>query len=373
MSLFDTIHKPTLLLNEQIVRQNIQRIKARTVAENVRFRPHFKTHRSAEIGEWFRHEDIRAITVSSLEMAAYFARYGWDDITVAFPVNLREIETINQLAAQVRLGLLFESRESARFIEDHLHHPVDAWIKVDSGAHRTGLGWDQPQAAAALAGAIAAGKQLRFRGLLTHAGHTYQAVGAEAITRVYSEAVDRINTVRQAVLAAGLPACEVSVGDTPGAVCSPSLGQVDEIRPGNFVFFDCHQMLRQVCAPEDIAVAVACPVVARHPERNELVLYGGGIHLSKDFVQDGERRVYGLAALPQDCGGWGALLPGAYMRSLSQEHGILYVPGPEFDQIEIGSLVCILPAHSCLTVQVMGRYTTLDGHVIQTLNCQGTA
>jgi D-serine deaminase-like pyridoxal phosphate-dependent protein len=158
------------------------------------------------------------------------------------------------------------------------------------------------------------------------------------------------------------------VGDTPGCVLSPALGDVDEIRPGNFVFFDAHQLLQEVCHPEDVAVALACPVVAKHPERREVVIYGGAIHLSKDFRDDGDWRVFGLLALPQ-AGGWSTPVPGAYPRPLSQEHGVIVVPGPKFDALAVGGLVCILSVHSCLTVQVMRHYRTLDGRLIKTLNC----
>ena len=78
---------------------------------NIRLRPHFKTHQSAEVGEWLREEGVQYITVSSLFMAEYFAAAGWTDITVAFPVNLLEIDRINQLTTKCTLNLLVESVE----------------------------------------------------------------------------------------------------------------------------------------------------------------------------------------------------------------------------------------------------------------------
>ncbi|HEX9018654.1 MAG TPA: hypothetical protein VF806_05685, partial [Anaerolineaceae bacterium] len=72
-SLFDRIDKPTLLLDESTARHNIHHIAAKIQAAGIRFRPHFKTHQSAAIGEWFRGEGVTAITTSSLDMAQYFA------------------------------------------------------------------------------------------------------------------------------------------------------------------------------------------------------------------------------------------------------------------------------------------------------------
>ncbi|HEY9089028.1 MAG TPA: alanine racemase [Anaerolineaceae bacterium] len=367
MDLYDRICKPTLLLNEAAARRNIARMAEKARAAGVEFRPHFKTHQSAAIGEWFRPLGVTRITASSLEMAEYFAGAGWNDITVAFPANLREIDTINRLAGRIRLGLLVESAAAVDYLAARVQSPAQVWIKVNAGANRTGLGWSDPQAVVDLAQRIAARDgNLRFAGLLTHAGNTYSATGAERVAVVYHESVARMDALRRRVAESGLP-CALSVGDTPGTTLVPDLGPVDEIRPGNFVFYDSHQYLRQVCRAEDVAVAVACPVVAHHPERGEIVVYGGAVHLSKDFVQDGDRRVYGLVALPT-ADGWSEPLPGAYVRSLSQEHGILAVPVADFERFPIGSLAIILPAHSCLTVQVMRKYMTLTGQEIDTLN-----
>ena len=55
---------------------------------------------------------------------------------------------------------------------------------------------------------------------------------------------------------------------------------------------------------EQIAVAMACPVVAVHKERNEVVIYGGGIHFSKERLEDEkEGTIYGRIADKQGNGG----------------------------------------------------------------------
>ncbi len=370
MSLFASIQTPTLLINPAVARENIHRMAEKARRQGVRFRPHFKTHQSAAIGEWFRAEGVQAITVSSLSMAEYFARHGWQDITVAFSANLREMDRLIRLARETRLGVLVESPEVVRALDAALPAPVDAWIKIDAGAHRTGLAWEDPAPVRTLAETLTATRNLRLRGLLTHAGQTYSARGPADVTRIYLETVDRMNGLRDALAAGGLPGLELSVGDTPGSTCSPDLGRVDEIRPGNFVFFDVYQMEHGICAPNQIAVALACPVVALHPERREVVLYGGAIHLSKDVLIDGQKMDYGRLAFPDETPGkgWSDPIPGAYLRSLSQEHGVAVIPGPEFERIHPGDLLCVLPIHSCLTVAAMGQFLTLDGETLNTLN-----
>jgi D-serine deaminase-like pyridoxal phosphate-dependent protein len=372
---FSSIEKPTLLLNEAAARANIHRMAEKARGLGVRFRPHFKTHQSAEIGEWFRGEGVSAITVSSVDMARYFAGHGWQDITIAFPANLRQARAITGLAGQVRLGLLVESVEALQRLAGAMREqslssqpaPVGLWLKIDVGAHRTGLPWDDPAPAFQVAQAVFSEKIFHLRGLLTHAGHTYHERGAGEVCRVYHESVTRIDGLRCALQEQGLGTLEVSVGDTPASSLCAELGPVDEIRPGNFVFNDAMQIQIGSCGWQDVAVALACPVVAKHPERGEVVVYGGAVHLSKDFLVEDDRRVYGYVCLPEDAA-WGPPLPGAYVSSVSQEHGVLRLAPGDLQRLQIGDLVCILPAHSCLTVTLMKRYLTLEGKEIETMN-----
>ncbi len=364
MSIWHSIEKPTLLLDCDTARRNIHRMCEKAKTQRIRFRPHFKTHQSAEIGEWFRKEGIRAITVSSLDMAKYFAQHGWQDITVAFPANIRQMNTVQELARQIHLELLIESPETARALGQYLKSPVDIWIKIDTGAGRTGINWRQFSEVATLVKETRYFAHLNLRGILTHAGHTYTP-NPEEIVKRYHEAVERMNRLRRELKRYCL--LEVSVGDTPGCTLAENLGEVDEIRPGNFVFYDAMQLHYGVCQPEDIAVALACPVVAKHPERNEIVIHGGAIHLSKDYINNGEQIIYGLVALPEE-NRWGRPLPGAFVRSLSQEHGIVRLSSTDMEQIQVGDLIFIIPVHSCLTVHAMGSYLTLDGKTIHTMN-----
>ncbi len=130
MSIFEQIEKPTLLLDAEKAHRNIHRMAEKANRQQARFRPHFKTHQSAEIGEWFRPEGVTAITVSSVDMAYYFAHNGWQDITIAFTVNLRQIGALRELARQIHLELLVESAETVSFLQENLPFPVDVWVKI---------------------------------------------------------------------------------------------------------------------------------------------------------------------------------------------------------------------------------------------------
>ncbi len=358
-----TITKPTLLLDEQKCRRNIEFMAGKARRSNVRFRPHFKTHQSHEIGRWFRESGVDKITVSSLGMSDYFARDGWNDITVAFPVNILEIDIINNLAGRIRLNLLVESTESVRLLNNSISHPVDLFVKIDVGYHRTGIAYDELELVDSVLTSIDQADHLDFAGFITHAGHSYNARNSSEIVAIHNESISRLTGLK-ARYAERYPGLIVSVGDTPTCSVVDDFSTADEIRPGNFVFYDRMQMQIGACQADQVAVAMACPVVAIHKERNELIIYGGAVHFSKeDLHEEPVGTIYGCAVetLPH---GWGKPIEGMYLKRLSQEHGIVHIPDKLIDCYVPGDVITILPVHSCLTSDCMIGYLSLNGKPI---------
>ena len=352
------ITKPTLLLDKQKCKRNIAMMFTKAATHHVSFRPHFKTHQSLEIGRWFKVLGVDKITVSSLEMAQYFSSE-WNDISVAFPVNILEIETINQLAEKITLNLLVESVESVRFLTQNAKHNIGIFIKIDVGYHRTGLSPTSTQQIAEILSEISASKSLCFKGFLTHAGHTYSCRTKEEILAIHNSSKEILTGLKAKYIDL-YPDLIISIGDTPGCSVANDFSGIDEIRPGNFVFYDLTQQQIGACSFDQIAVAMACPIVAIHPGRNEIVIYGGGVHFAKDRLEiDNVGTIYGVV-VEQIEEHWGEPVPDMFLKSLSQEHGIVSVPESQITKYKIGDLLYILPVHSCMTANEMKCYKSQD-------------
>jgi D-serine deaminase-like pyridoxal phosphate-dependent protein len=343
-----TIVRPTLLLNEAVCRANIRQMASKAEVAGIPLRPHFKTHQSLAIGEWFHNSAIDRIAVSSLAMAAYFAPR-WKDILVAFPVNPREFNLIREVAAMVRLGLLVSNQLAAEWLAEADIPELEVWIEIDEGSGRTGFPVSDPGPIVRAVETLSRNRKLHIGGLLTHAGRTYRCHTPAEVLEVHHENMEKL-----ARLKAAMPGMKLSYGDTPGCSLANDFSNMDELRPGNFVFYDVMQHQIGACRKEDIAVAVACPVVDKH------MLYGGAVHLSKDSIEVNGRSVFGeVVACTRE--GWRAFDKPWYVIGLSQEHGWLDPHHPAAGTYQPGDLLGVLPVHSCLTADLYPGYLTTRG------------
>ena len=355
--------KPQIVVDLKKVGSNISRMSDRMQKHGVFFRPHFKTHQCAAIGELFKQAGTTGITVSSLDMAAYFAKHGWQDITLAVPVNHTQLSAINLLAKQVKLGLLVDSIQTAEALNAALDQPCAVWVKVDVGYGRAGIKWHDEQGICNLVELINRSDRLDFVGLLTHSGHTYNCRGSEQVIELFEEGRTRMLALQQVLAGQGITA-QVSLGDTPSASLAENFEGVDEMRPGNFVFYDVLQSLIGSCRVNDIAVAVACPVIGKYEDDLKLLVYGGSVHLSKDLVTLDGQRHFGQLALPTSDGWQAVPHADAHVFSCCQEVSQVKVSREVFDQISVGHAVYILPAHSCLAADIYPRYVTTEGEAL---------
>ena len=359
-----SITHPTLLLDETICRSNIKGMADKAEKHNLAFKPHMKTHQSAEIGQWLAEVGVTAITVSSLKMARYFADHGWDDITIAFPCNTRAIPQIDELASKINLTLLVNDTTTAQKLGKKLSHAVQVYIELDTGSDRTGLQVNQIAMIQQLISVLNNTKHLRWQGFYSHPGHSYDARSKEEIREIHQSVVEQCKQLRSALSEA--EPFEICIGDTPCCSVAATYDNIDAISPGNFVFYDLMQAQIGSCQTSDIAVAMACPVVDKYPQREQLVIHGGAVHFSKESMSRGPSMHYGLVA-ERDNDHWNVPSEPSYLAQLSQEHGIIQCSTQDLEKYQIGDILPILPVHSCLTANLMKSYQLISGGKITQL------
>ncbi len=359
-----SIQSPTLILNKALVLKNIQIMAEKARKYHLTFRPHFKTHQSAEIGNWFKDTGVDKITVSSVGMANYFADHGWNDITIAFPVNIRELPEMENLAKRISLTVLISNEETALYLSQMVKQSVGFFIKIDTGYHRAGVIPENLEQLQQILLAVENNKNLQFKGFLSHFGHTYKAKNKQEVLSIFESGKNQLAKLKK-YFSKDYPNLIISIGDTPSCTLANDFGGIDEIRPGNFVFFDLMQANIGVCKESDIAVTMACPVIEKYLEREEVLIYGGAVHLSKEYILDklGSKIFGKVVQLTKN--GWTEIKEGVYITGLSQEHGIIKASRSFIESLKIGDLLSILPVHSCLTANLMKEYLTINDELLE--------
>ncbi len=358
---------PYLLVEKTICLKNIERMVLKAKQNNLKLRPHFKTHQSIEIGEWYKNFGVDSCTVSSYQMAKYFASAGWNDITVAFPVSIFDLGIINELIKTVNINITTSSYKNFNsFIEGDLQGKVGIFIELNCGHNRSGINIENNREIALIINRIEQNNNLVFKGFLTHAGHTYSAKSAKEVELIHQKALKNLSQIKN-FWKENYPDIIVSYGDTPSCSVSDNFWGINEIRPGNFVFYDLMQATIGSCKIESIAIALICPIVDVYPERGEAIIHAGAVNLSKDSITlaDGTKSFGSVSHFADNK--WGMPLKDLFVKSLSQEHGVIATKNDSNFNLQVGQLLAIIPAHSCLTLDTIGEFYLTDGTKIVTM------
>ncbi|GAA0880221.1 DSD1 family PLP-dependent enzyme [Algoriphagus jejuensis] len=365
MSYLDQITSPTLLISESITRANIKRMADKAKRNGKKLTPHWKTAQSHEIGNWAKEYGIREVTASSIKMAEYLCGQGWDAVHIAFPFNPLETPELNQLAESESLSVQLVNLATTQKLVDGLTNKVGFFIEIDAGYGRTGVHVSDFGLIEDILRTAAKSEKLQFRGFYLHPGHTYYMPDKAEVYEQSRQALHMLKMKYQSEF----PNLVTRVGDTPGCAVIEDFGDVDELGPGNFVFFDLMQAELGSCAKEDISVCLAVPVVDISKDRKEILIHGGGVHLAKDVLvdTDGNKNFGEVVFLSEN--GWTIPADRSYLKSISQEHGVIKASDSLLASVKVGDLLGILPIHSCMTADCMGAYLSLDGKWID--HCEG--
>ncbi|MFC0681802.1 alanine racemase [Lysobacter korlensis] len=326
---------PRVVIDQSILRANIERMAAFARAAGIALRPHVKTHKSIGLARMQVDAGATGITVATIGEAEVFAAAGFDDIFVAYPLWVDEsnAERLRALMDRTRLRVGIASAEGARQLVRHAPG-VEVAVEVDSGHHRTGV---SPSAAGELA-AAAADAGLQVAGIFTFPGHSYRPGGMADAARQESAALAE---ARAAVEARDIDVRVISGGSTPTAA-STDASVLTEFRPGVYLFNDAQQLLLGTCEAHDVALTVEATVV--FSGSTHAVANAGSKMLGADRQDwtDGYGRIAGQ--------------PDARIPALSEHHAT--ITGAALRE---GDRIRILPNHVCTVVNLVDELWVENG------------
>ena len=358
---------PALLLDQSILERNLTRMQDRANTFGVSLRPHIKTHKCIQIANHQLELGARGITVSTLFELEQFVAAGFNDITWALPLIPDHIERILELSDKATIRVLIDSPEMferLNAIERVGSERFHVWLKVDCGYHRAGVD-PKSQLAEQLVQSLSESKNLVFDGILTHSGHSYDShnraeilVVAEQERSVMIEFAERMKT-------RGYKVPMVSVGSTPTMSVAENLDGINEIRPGNYAFYDYTQVMIGSCSVADCALTVLASVISHQPGASHFVLDAGALALSKDPGPLHISNDMDMGSIYEDYDRK-RLQAHVHVKTLSQEHSKVLISESSnlSGQYKVGDKVRILEHHSCLTAANFDYYYVVKGYEV---------
>lgn len=352
MASFESLDTPAVVIDLDVVERNIGRMAAWAKDAGVALRPHAKTHKSDRIGRLQLAAGARGLSLAKVGEAEAFVERGFADLFIAYPVvgpeKARRLLALNEKA---RIAVGIDSVAGARSLSDTFvdaGQRLDVSIKVDCGYHRVGVA---PAEVLPLARVVGDLRGLRLRGIFTHAGHGYGGDTPAAIADTGTGEGRTMTDVAARLRAAGFEIEQVSVGSTPTAPYAMKAPDVNECRPGNYVYHDATQVSLGTCSLEDCAMTIVATVVSTSAAANQAVVDAGSKTLSTD-------------PLRPRLGGHGWLLgTKSRVSRLSEEHGVVDVAAG--DRFEVGQRVRILPNHACVVSNLHDRLYGVRGDSVE--------
>jgi D-serine deaminase-like pyridoxal phosphate-dependent protein len=347
---------PALVIDLDRVEANVAEMAQLSRQSGVRLRPHTKTHKMLEIAHMQIEAGASGITCAKVGEAEVMVDAGFDDVLSAYPIfGEAKLKRLQALRERARILVSLDSVEVAEGLGAlgvASGQPIEIFVEVDTGQHRMGRPPGPPTLE--LITQLADVRGVTILGLLTHAGHAYNATTPADREPVIDSEVEDLVATQQLCAQAGIVFNEISVGSTPSARSEMKHHGVTEVRPGTYVFNDTNMIRLGVATQATCAAHIVATVVSRAtPER--FIIDAG----SKCFTSDG-------AALPNwiQVDGRSDLT----MKFITEEHGVGEIDLEKGGSLSIGDRLELIPSHICPVINLFDRaYATRGGEVVQEL------
>ena len=366
ISNLEELNTPCLILDKTLLEKNCSLARKKCVELKTILRPHVKTPKSIEVAKIALDNEVGPITVSTLDEAEYFATSGFKDILYAvciIPKKLARLDFLQKKHDCV-IRIIIDSILVAKAIVDYSNsHSTrfEILIEIDCGEGRSGLYFEDKKVVE-ISKIFSECNKTNLVGVLTHAGHSYTTDNkVEILSIANKERDDALAAVKYfSNLNHNNPI--ISIGSTPTMLFASHLNNISEVRAGIYMFWDLAQASRGICKMEDIAVTVLASVIGHNHQKKKIIIDAGALALSKDISANKfmPEVGYGLVCDPNS----GEYL-GLNISEIHQEHGAIDISNSDwFDNLPIGSLVRVLPNHSCLTCAGHSSYNVLENNMI---------
>jgi D-serine deaminase-like pyridoxal phosphate-dependent protein len=271
------IDTPALVVDLDAMQRNVARMAEFARKHDVRWRPHAKMHKSAQLARLVIEAGATGCCVQKTAEAEAMAAGGVLDIyisnEVVAPHKLARVAALaRKLAAEGgRLAIAVDSIEGIRRLAQAMGDAkagIDVFVEIDVGQGRCGVSPGEP--AVTLAREIRAHPALRFAGLQAYHGRAQHLRGAKERRDTISVVVEDAAHTRRLIEAEGIAVDLVTGAGTGTMACEAASGVYGELQAGSFLFMDADYAAneRDPAQPQfEHALFVKTQVIGVHNDR----------------------------------------------------------------------------------------------------------
>jgi len=344
---------PALLIDLDIMERNLARAAEYARANDLKLRPHTKTHKIPELARRQLSSGAAGLTVAKVGEAEVMIEAEPREVLVAYPViGRRKLERLMAVGRRTKLLVALDHLLPARQLSDAAREArltVGVLAEIDVGLGRVGV-TPGPELVSLVEGIVRL-PRLTFEGIAFYPGHI-RGVDEPAL-QALEEVAERVRKALGAVRRAGFEAPIVSGGSTPTLFHSHRIRELTEIRPGTYIFNDRNTLATGACALADCAASILVTVIST-ARPGQIIIDGG----SKTFSSDRH------LAPPEASFGCVVEAPGAVFTKMNEEHGYIDVRRAERD-FSVGDRVRVIPNHICTAMNLHEAVYGVRGEVVE--------
>ena len=330
---------PALVIDLDIMERNLQRMAEYTEEHGLRLRPHTKTHKIPALARKQLDLGAAGLTIAKVGEAEVMLGAEPPDLLLAYPIiGRRKLDRLMEVARKTAVTVSLDSLFVARQLSDaarQVQVEIGVLAELDVGLGRVGV---QPQDIVALAQSIDRLPWLRFAGIAFYPGHI-KSLDEEGLKAV--EALGKLlGGVVRDLKQAGLAPRIVSGGSTPTMFHSHEIAELNEIRPGTYIFNDRNTVMSGACEFEDCAASILTTIVST-AKTGQMIIDGGSKTFSSDRPSNPGEVSFGHIVEAPD----------AVFTKMNEEHGFVDIRRVK-SEFSVGDRVRIIPNHICVAMNL---------------------
>ncbi len=329
MKLFQDIDTPSIIVDLNIVKENINTYQKYCDKIDIKLRPHIKTHKIPALAKLQIGAGAVGITAQKIsEAEAIISEGGINDVLITYNIiGEQKLKALRNLCEKVKVSVVADSSFCIKGLSrtfEGAKEALNVLVECDTGANRCGA--MSPEEACELAELINKSPGLIFGGLMTYPPTSQ----AQKINSFLTDA-------KKLIEAKNIAVNTVSIGGSPDMWKVKDIPVATEYRIGTYIFNDRSLVENKICSEKKVALTVLATVVST-PTKNRAIIDAGSKVLTSDLFGMNDH---------------GSIVnfPELRITQLTEEHGTIV--SEQNTNLKIGQKIQIIPNHACVVTNML--------------------